>query len=156
MTIGRNPAERSFLRELVAEMEHKAPYASILINENRSLAISSATRMDRVNETGPQAGAVLTAWTGEHFEEEVTSDLSRDGLAQAARNLIGRISVKPGGLSIDPRQIMRRRTASILRRLPSRISWSIVVRCAGRSKKLINASWMPLAATMRIASRQPL
>ena len=102
MTIGRNPAERSFLRELVAEMEHKAPYASILINENRSLAISSATRMDRVNETGPQAGAVLTAWTGEHFEEEVTSDLSRDGLAQAARNLIGRISVKPGGLSIDP------------------------------------------------------
>lgn len=105
MTFGTNsrvPAERAFLRDLVAEMEHKVPYASILINENRSLSINSSTRMDRASETGPQAGAVLNAWTGEHFEEEVTSDLSRDGLAQAARNLIGRISVKSGGLSVDP------------------------------------------------------
>lgn len=107
MTTGINshvPAERAFLRDLVADMERKVPYASILINENRSLAITSSTRMDRVNETGPQAGAVLTAWTGEHFEEEVTSDLSRDGLAQAARNLTNRISVKPGADSslIDP------------------------------------------------------
>lgn len=79
---------RSLLAELVAEMEQKVPYAAAFVTRTHQLGVSSSSRDERVTETGPSAGAVLTVWNGRHFQERATGDLTPDGLRQAARELL--------------------------------------------------------------------
>lgn len=78
---------RPILRDLVAEVARKFPYASGFVTRSSELRVMSSLRDERVSETGPTAGAVFTVWNGSHFEESATGDLSPDGLATAAREL---------------------------------------------------------------------
>lgn len=112
MTFLKDPELRGFLHELVGEMERKTPYAAVLLTASRGTTVVSSTRQDRVDETGPAAGAVFTVWNGTHFEEEVTADMSREGLARAARKLVDRVTVAPGGpeVPVGEKQTLEYRT----------------------------------------------
>lgn len=93
---------RSFLSDLVCEMEQVVPYAAVLLTAVRGLAAKSSSRLDQLDEKGPTSGAVFSVWTGECFEEAATHDLTRDGLARTARELIQRITVRRTGVEVAP------------------------------------------------------
>lgn len=93
---------RPYLSDLVLEMEQVVPYAAVLLTARRGLTAVSSPKLDQLNEDGPEAGAVFTVWTGECFEESATYDLTRDGLARAARELIQRVTIRSTGVDVSP------------------------------------------------------
>lgn len=92
---------RQLLAELVADMEQKVPYAAAFVTRTHQLSVNSSSRDERVTETGPTAGAVLTVWNGRHFQEQATGDLTPDGLRRAARELLDETS-RVAGRTVDP------------------------------------------------------
>ena len=90
------------LHQLAVETLHKFPYASALITRSRMLSVVSSSREEHISETGPAVGAVFTVWNGQFFEEVATGDLSLDGLATAARELVARPLIHGAGIPEIP------------------------------------------------------
>ncbi len=90
------------LRELVSEMERKAPYAAALLARNGGLQVVVNDREQRVTETQPSQGLVLTVWNGAYFEEAASGDLSREDMFKLARHLVETVDVSTSRQAIDP------------------------------------------------------
>ncbi|MGE5559430.1 MAG: TldD/PmbA family protein [Chloroflexota bacterium] len=112
---------RAFLREQVREMERKVPYAAVFVTSSRQLVVDASLRQERVSETGPTAGAVVTVWNGDHFEECATSDISRDGIARAARALTASVAVHRSRLEVPVARSMELFYKTPCEQDPSRI-----------------------------------
>src|SRR5512135_1482555 len=96
---------KGILRELVAEMERTVPYAAALAMETLGERVVVMTRESRVEPLDPSRGVVLTVFTGRHFMEYSTGDLTRDSLSKAAKELVKMAElagIDAGGPVIDP------------------------------------------------------
>ncbi|HEY3347505.1 MAG TPA: TldD/PmbA family protein [Nitrospirota bacterium] len=101
---------KPIFKEIVSEMEKKVPYASALAMETRGERVLVMTKESRVEPLDPSKGAVLTVFTGSHFMEYSTSDISADGLRHAAKELV-RMAEFAGigdGPAIDPGEAIDR------------------------------------------------
>lgn len=92
------------LKELVRTMEQTVPYACALAMENAGERVVVMTRESRVEPLDPSRGVVFTVHTGRHFLEHATGDLTPDGLARAAKELVklAGFSGIGGDVLIDP------------------------------------------------------
>jgi TldD protein len=93
------------LKELVSSMEKTVPYASALAMETLGERVVVMTRESRVEPLDPSRGVVLTVFTGRHFMEYSTGDLTRDSLSRAAKELVKMAElagIDTGGPFIDP------------------------------------------------------
>lgn len=90
------------LPDLVKQTERRAPYAHTLLSRNSGLQVMVTDREQRISETEPSNGLVLSAWNGSYFEELATSDLGKaslDALAGSfavAMNLGAAVDLNPG------------------------------------------------------------
>jgi len=89
------------LPALVAEVEKKAPYASVFLERIGGLQVVVNHREQNVTEIPLSQGIVLSAWNGAWFEEVASSDLTPDHIVGVANRLADSVQVLPGG-SIDP------------------------------------------------------
>lgn len=102
------------LPELVTAMEERVPYASVLVATTKGLTIRVNHREQEVHMADPRQGAVLSAWCGDHMEEQATAHLDLHHLAEAAAELTREVQVRPGGLPVDPGEPLRARFATAL------------------------------------------
>ncbi|MGQ9584908.1 MAG: TldD/PmbA family protein [Anaerolineae bacterium] len=102
------------LPELVTAMEERVPYASVLVATTEGLTIRVNHREQEVHMADPRQGAVLSAWCGDHMEEQATAHLDLHHLAKAAAELTREVQVRPGGLPVDPGEPLRARFATAL------------------------------------------
>jgi len=95
---------KPILKELVAQMEKTVPYASALAMETLGERVLVMTKESRVEPADPSKGVVFTAFTGSHFMEYATGDLSPDSLSKAAKELVkmAEFAGSGGGRTIDP------------------------------------------------------
>lgn len=80
-----------FLREIVAEMERRVPYASALVRFGSGSSVVLRDGEQQANRLDPQSGIVLTASTGHELEETATDDLDPSSVRQAAEALVDRV-----------------------------------------------------------------
>jgi len=79
---------KPLLKELVSDMEKTVPYACALAMETKGERVAVMTRESRVEPLDPSKGVVFTVFTGRHFMERSTGDLSKESLTSAARALV--------------------------------------------------------------------
>jgi TldD protein len=91
---------RPELKTLVAAIEQRAPYGSILLSAREGVQIVIDHREERVSERPRAAGTVLSAFDGVTVREEAVSGFDRTALARAARTLTTDRSF--AARSIDP------------------------------------------------------
>jgi len=77
----------ALFEELVYELETHLPYVAAFAAASTGRSVTVDLRNRRVSFERPTAGAVLTAFTGRHFVEVATSDLTAEGLRRAAAEL---------------------------------------------------------------------
>jgi len=93
------------LKDIVSDMEKTVPYASALAMETEGERVVAMTRESRIEPVDPSRGVVFTVFTGEHFIERATGDLSADGLARCAKELVKQADmagIRDAGVAIDP------------------------------------------------------
>jgi TldD protein len=78
---------KSLAQDLVFDLEGLFPYASLLAMETFGERLAVQTRQQQAELLDPVRGVVLTAFTGRTFMEAATSDMSPEGLREAARRL---------------------------------------------------------------------
>ncbi|MBI5189777.1 MAG: TldD/PmbA family protein [Nitrospirae bacterium] len=95
---------KSTLKEIVSGMEKKVPYACALAMETIGERVVVMTKESRVEPLDPSRGVVFTAFTGRHFLEYSTGDLTPDSLRKAAKELVrlAELSGIDGDVTIDP------------------------------------------------------
>src|SRR5512146_1664848 len=81
-------ALRPELGDLVAAIEQRAPYGSILLTARQGVQITIDHREERVTERPHTAGTVLSAFDGVTLHEEAVSGFDRSAVARAARALV--------------------------------------------------------------------
>ncbi|CAA9241846.1 MAG: TldD protein, part of TldE/TldD proteolytic complex [uncultured Chloroflexi bacterium] len=94
-----------FLRDLVAEMERRVPYAAALVSSTDGVNLSLRDGEQSASRRDPRSGIVLTVSNGSFLEEEATGDVSEHGVRQAAERLVERAATRGGRggtLAIDP------------------------------------------------------
>lgn len=79
---------KTLLKELVISMEKTVPYASALAMETLGERVVVQSRESRVEPLDPSRGVVFTVFTGGHFIEYSTGDMTRDSLSKAAKELV--------------------------------------------------------------------
>jgi TldD protein len=98
-------ALRPELGNLVASIEQRAPYGSILLSARQGVQITVDHREERVSERPRAAGAVLNAFDGVTVYEEAVSGFDRSALARAAQALTADRSF--ASRSVDPGPVRR-------------------------------------------------
>lgn len=93
-------ALRPELGNLVASIEQRAPYGSILLTAQQGVQITIDHREERVTERSRAAGMVLSAFDGVTLHEEAASGFDRSAAARAAHTLVTDRSF--AARSIDP------------------------------------------------------
>jgi len=95
---------KPILKELVAGMEKTVPYASALAMETLGERVLVMTKESRVEPLDPSKGVVFTVFTGRHFLEYSTGDMTPDSLHRAAKELVkmAELSGIGGSTTIDP------------------------------------------------------
>ena len=88
--------EFAYLREVVAEMERRVPYASALVKSEDGVRISLRDGEQQANRPDPHTGVVLTASNGHFLEEEATGDTTEEAVRAAATRLVERASARRG------------------------------------------------------------
>ncbi|MBI5417453.1 TldD/PmbA family protein [Candidatus Poribacteria bacterium] len=83
---------KSFLSELVLEMEKQIPYAAVLATENFGERINVSTKEQRAELIDPSIGVVFTVFNGKYFTEAATNDLTKDNLRNTAMRLVEKAS----------------------------------------------------------------
>jgi TldD protein len=102
-----------FLREVVAEMERRVPYAAALVSSADGVNLSLRDGEQTASRRDPRSGVVLTVSNGAFLEEEATGDVSEEGVRRAAARLMERAAARrsgggsgggsgQGALAIDP------------------------------------------------------
>lgn len=81
-------ALRPELGNLVASIEQRAPYGSILLTARQGVQIAIDHREERVTERPHTAGTVLSAFDGVTMHEEAVSGFDRSAVARAVRSLV--------------------------------------------------------------------
>jgi predicted Zn-dependent protease len=85
------------VRELVAELEARFPYAAALLTGATGTQITDDGREQSASEVDPSRGIVFTVYDGSAFAEYSTSDLTPESLAAGVRGWAGELSPRPGG-----------------------------------------------------------
>src|SRR5260370_24671370 len=85
------------VRELVAELEARFPYAAALLTGATGTQITDDGREQSASEVDPSRGIVFTVYDGSAFAEYSTSDLTSEHLAARVRGWAGELSPRPGG-----------------------------------------------------------
>jgi TldD protein len=124
---GRELRERfGFLREVVAEMEQRVPYAAALVSGADGVTLSLRDGEQSASRRDPRSGVVLTVSNGAFLEEEATGDVSEDGVRAAAARLIERAATRRGDgerrLAIEPGEALDADYASTARIDPGSLS----------------------------------
>src|SRR5262245_15695658 len=85
------------LRELVAELERRFPYAAALLSDVHGIQIRDTGREQGVSEQNPTRGVAFTVYDGTSFIEYATADLAPDRLAPAIRTWAASLPLSLGG-----------------------------------------------------------
>src|SRR5258706_3938561 len=85
------------VRELVAELEARFPYAAALLTGATGTQITDDGREQSASEVDPSRGIVFTVYDGSAFAEYSTSDLTPEHLAAGVRGWAGELSPRPSG-----------------------------------------------------------
>ena len=85
------------VRELVAELERRFPYAAALLSGTSGVQIMDTGGEQDATEVNPSRGIVFTVYDGRTFVEHATSDLSPDTLARGVRAWASGLGVHSGG-----------------------------------------------------------
>lgn len=85
------------VRELVAELEARFPYAAALLSGTSGMQITDNGSEQIATQENPSRGIVFTVYDGRSFVEHATSDLAPDTLARGVRAWAAGLSVQPGG-----------------------------------------------------------
>jgi TldD protein len=81
-------ALRPQLGPVVEVLEARAPYGSVLLSAAQGLRIQVDNREERVTETAPTAGTVVTAFDGVTIHERAVNGFERAAVERAARELV--------------------------------------------------------------------
>jgi len=92
---------REGLGTLVQRIEQTAPYGAALLSTRQSFRITVDNREERVIETPPSMGSVLTAFDGTTLHEKAVGGFDRRQVERGARDLLAGISLTNGKV-IDP------------------------------------------------------
>ena len=99
------PFFKSLAKDVVYDLEHLFPYASLLAMETIGERLAVQTRQQQAEQLDPVRGVVLTVFNGRYFLEAATSNLSQEGLKEISGKLID-LGKSQGvfydGLPIDP------------------------------------------------------
>ena len=99
------PSFKSLAKDVVYDLEHLFPYASLLATETLGERLAVQTRQQQAEQLDPVKGVVLTVFNGRYFLEAATSNLSEEGLKEISGQLkdLGKNQgVFYDGLPIDP------------------------------------------------------
>jgi TldD protein len=99
------PFFKSLAKDVVYDLEHLFPYASLLAMETLGERLAVQTRQQQAEQLDPIKGVVLTVYNGRYFLEAATSNLSEEGLKEISGKLtdLGKNQgVFYDGLPIDP------------------------------------------------------
>ena len=94
-------ALRSDLGVMVEGVEAHASYGAVLLSAQQGLQIQIDDREERVIESPPSAGAVMTAFDGVTLHECAIGGFERSAVERGARDLVQGLSLA-GHASIDP------------------------------------------------------
>jgi TldD protein len=78
---------KSLAQDVVFDLEHIFPYASLLAMETLGERLMVQTRQQQAELMDPARGVVLTVFNGRHFLEAASSDISEEGLKEMSRRL---------------------------------------------------------------------
>ena len=95
----------SILSDCVFDLEREVPYASALAMQREGERIVWQNKRQIVEELPPIKGVVLSAFTGRHFIETATNDLTSSALRKATQDLrdMARYEgIRYDGLEVDP------------------------------------------------------
>jgi TldD protein len=102
---------KALAQDVVFELERLFPYASLLALETSGERLSVQTRQQQAELLDPVRGVVLTAFNGRFFLEAAVSDISDEGLNEAAIRLkqMGKeTGIFYDGPEVDPGPKMQR------------------------------------------------
>ncbi len=85
------------LRELVAELEGRFPYAVALLSDVAGVRLLDLGREQNAVQLPPARGVVFTIYDGASFAEYASGELAPDGLAREVRAWASGIRVTTGG-----------------------------------------------------------
>ena len=80
------PFFKSLAKDVVYDLEHLFPYASLLAMETLGERLAVQTRQQQAEQLDPVKGVVLTVFNGRYFLEAATSNLSEEGLKEISGN----------------------------------------------------------------------
>ena len=140
-------ALRADLAPIVAGMERRAPYAAAWLSARQGLRITVNSREERVAESPPLAGAVLTAFDGATLHERAVGGFERTAIERAARELARGITPVQGP-EIDPGPVRRGDFVTPMQIAPASLSTAeklercreLQRRLAGLDPRIVNAS----------------
>ena len=116
-------ALRPELGNLVAAIEQRAPYGSILLTARQGVQIMIDHREERVTERAHTAGAVLSAFDGVTLHEEAVSGFDRSAVARAAHTLVHDRSFADRSVDLGPPRTGDFSTALTPRSLQEKIDY---------------------------------
>lgn len=85
------------VRELVAELEARFPYAAALLSGSSGMQIMDTGGEQDASQANPSRGIVFTVYDGQSFVEHASSDLTPDTLARGVRAWASGLDVRAGG-----------------------------------------------------------
>ncbi len=85
------------LRDLVAELDQRFPYAAALLSDVAGVRVLDSGREQDAAQLAPARGVVFTVYDGAAFAEYASGDLAPDTLARAVRAWAGDLRVTQGG-----------------------------------------------------------
>jgi TldD protein len=96
---------KSLAKDAVFDLEKDFPYASVLALETAGERLTVQTRQEQAELIDPARGVVATVFTGRHFLEAATGEVTEEGLRNLVRDLreMGRqTGIYYDGPAIDP------------------------------------------------------
>jgi TldD protein len=96
--VDKNLVDR--IRELIADIERRVPYASVTNFEGESLEIRIDRKDEKLSNPKANRGLVLTVFNGEHFQEFATDDDDPDLWSRFFRAAADSVSVRPSKYEI--------------------------------------------------------
>src|SRR5215831_14917706 len=94
-------ALRPELGNIVATIEAKAPYGAVWLSTRSGLNVAVNNQEERVRESPPASGTVISAFDGVTVHEQAVGGFDRSAVGRAARELLDGASFA-SGKQIDP------------------------------------------------------
>jgi TldD protein len=90
------------LRELVAELDERFPYAAALLSDVAGVRVLDMGREQNAAQLPPTRGVVFTVYDGASFVEYASGELAPDGLAREVRAWAGGLRMTTDGPPLPP------------------------------------------------------